>query len=531
MGINLNKVLDWKAASAAETAMLEDLQGNILKGHGRPHAAHLFLNFGGKTAAPGAWNIIRSIGKQLPSAKQQLEDAEIFKEKGISGGRFLAFYLTAEGYRALGETATLGQLNDQGKAFDEGGLVRGRRDLKDPADADLDKHFRQEGEEGAIHGMLLIADDSEQLVENQADWWTSALKADDIAVLGVEIGLQHFNKDHNGIENFGYVDGRSQPLMLAQDIEAEEKALAEEDKKDGPGPHPLKWDFTFHLSQVLTPDPGGIPEVSHGSYFVFRKLEQNVKGFKDMESEASDSLADKIGLPALGTGGKEEKERERAGAMVVGRYENGTPFVKSKAPDRLSDPDRGPANNFDFTSPEDASGALCPFRSHIRKTNPRGESALKEGLIDPEELKVERSRIMARRGITYGRRVQDDKGEFLDRPSGGVGLLFMAYMSSIAEQFEVTQGFWANSPTFVDRGPAVSPATGVDPVIGQGINTPDQTWWPSGYHTGPAKQAQFDFGLFVHMKGGEYFFAPSKSFLSNLKEEPVIAQGDAIRST
>ena len=45
MAVNLAAPLAWKTATPDESAMLADLQANILKGHGRNHTANLFLRF------------------------------------------------------------------------------------------------------------------------------------------------------------------------------------------------------------------------------------------------------------------------------------------------------------------------------------------------------------------------------------------------------------------------------------------------------------------------------------------------------
>ncbi|MFJ5487816.1 hypothetical protein ACIKTA_09440 [Hansschlegelia beijingensis] len=104
MAVNLGKTLDWEQARGDDRAMLEDLQGNILKGHGRHHTAHLFLNFGSEVDAE-VRPILRSIGRQARSALDQLRDAKAFSKSRRSGGRFLSFYLTAAGYDALGPAA------------------------------------------------------------------------------------------------------------------------------------------------------------------------------------------------------------------------------------------------------------------------------------------------------------------------------------------------------------------------------------------------------------------------------------------
>jgi Dyp-type peroxidase family len=472
MPVNLTTTLNWETAGGDTRKMLEDLQGNILKGHGREHTAHLFLNFGNNPAK--AKPVLRSVGRQVQSALDQLRDAKVFRTTKLSGCCFLSFYMTAAGYAALGIAATK---QPSGAAFKAGHRARAA-DLNDPPPSSWDKHLKQDAPARIVHGMLLIADTTEAEVLAQADRWAALLALGGITVIGRDIGKAFKNKAGHGLEHFGYVDGRSQPLLLKQDVDAEAASAGV-----------AKWDPAFPLKQVLVPDKGGASSVSSfGSYFVFRKLEQNVKGFKDRE----EALATALGLTGA--------NRERAGAMAVGRFEDGTPFIMQQT-DGL-----GPANDFNYNG--DPNGAMCPFRSHIRKTNPRGESAVKLAQFGVT-VASEREHIMARRGITYGERTQDADKEFLDpKPTKDVGLLFMAYMSSIENQFEFTQSTWANNISFV------APGSGLDPVIGQGKNAASETRWPDGF--GNPNKASFDFHGFVTMKGGEYFFAPSKSFLTAL---------------
>ncbi|GLK69290.1 Dyp-type peroxidase [Hansschlegelia plantiphila] len=510
MPINLAEPLDWESATGDALTMLEDLQGNILKGHGRHHTANLFLNFSGDRGKVAA--SLNSIGRQLPSALDQLRDAKAFSETKISAGRFLSFFISKEGYGWLGTPAPVSPARapHSADATLESMLDR-KTALDDPNLPDLDAHFRQDQPEKIIHALLLIADDGPEDVEVEASRWTWLLAQDGVSVIGAEYGRAYFNAAKDGLENFGYVDGRSQPLMLRQDIAEEGKSLKSGDPAD---PDSWEWSPIFPLGQFVVRDPGGATPHSFGSYFVFRKLEQDVEGFKERE----EALAKALGL----TNSPDPDDAERAGAMVVGRFENGSPYTMPKGPWTAPvspDPSSGPLNNFNFDN--DSEGALCPFRGHIRKTNPRGDSArLPGGTFDEEELGRERSRIMARRGITYGVRAQNVAREFVDRPRQGAGLLFMAYMANISEQFEVTQRFWANNAEFV------SPPVGIDPVIGQTANGEGQVWWPDA--RGAPKKTEFDFGRFVHLKGGEYFFAPSKSFLTNFVFEPVTAAAEPV---
>jgi Dyp-type peroxidase family len=488
MSVNLNTALEWKKMNAAEYKLLQDLQGNILKGHGREHTQNIFFSVDPGKKDEGI-KFIKAVAQHIKSAYQQLIETEQYRQsKQDAGIPFISIFLSEKGYVALGIDRTKIP-NDV--AF-RGGLKSRQEDLSDPKIEDWDPAFQAE-----IHGMILIGGADETQVRKETAKILSQKPAS-VTTLGIEHGLAMRNGNGDGIEHFGYVDGRSQPLVLKEDVERERTKNGGIDR----------WNPEFPLKQVLVPCPGGDSELSYGSYFVFRKLEQNVKGFKEREEEIAKELtriAEQSGL--------KKPNQELAGAMIVGRFEDGTPAILDADPKIENDgtkPKQVVPNNFNFD--DDTGGKKCPFHSHIRKTNPRGDSVREFGTEFGVSIEDERSHIMARRGITYGTRNAeiDAEGKIIelkDKPVGGVGLLFMAYQCNLERQFEFTQKSWVNSSDFV------KPGTGIDPVIGQGSGSSKQqqpvVW-------GSDKKEPIDFSGFVTMKGGEYFFAPSISFFKHL---------------
>ena len=484
----LHAPLRWKSANALEQKMLENLQGNILKGHGRDHTTNLFVQFG--TDALKCKRVLRELGNfHVTSAYKQLLASEAFRTGGTDGGTFCAAFISAKGYQKLGQSFAAPVDNT---AFAPG--MKAPASLANLGDrlSDWEPEFQQD-----IDAMVLIADDNTGRGDVRAAEIQGLLTAAGCTTVRRQKGKAIRNSVGNGLEHFGYVDGRSQPLMLLEDIEAEsrDEGIA-------------RWDPTAPLTKALVADPLAHDSegLSFGSFFIFRKLEQNVKMFKTREQDLADAL--------LLTG---SDDRELAGALVVGRFEDGTPVT-------LSDQARGskaPRNDFDYDG--DAAGRRCPFHAHIRKTNPRGS-----GGFEPEA--DEQLHIMARRGITYEDTPRvvhpdalpeaDDKQEFLDQvqpflPDGKLGLLFMAYNSKLDKQFVFTQQSWANNTAF-PKVPA-PPPPGFDGVIGQDVaNAPGQQAYPKQWDEPASGSQPFDFKGFVHMKGGEYFFAPSLHFLRNL---------------
>lgn len=451
MAIDLN-ITNIDLTDPVYEPLLRDLQGNILKSHGRENALHLFLRFTAEPAAVRYW--LRDFSQHyVGSAADQLLKCEIFRKDGTCGGLFANFLLTAAGYRRLGYD------EDQlpADASFRAGLKRRRDQLSDPPVAAWEPGFQDE-----IHALILLADDQAPRMNAAAAVIRSSLN--EIAeITSAEPGATFRNDRGQAIEHFGFVDGISQPLFLAMDIEA---AVA--NGSDGYNP-------SAPLSLVLRRDPHGAGETSFGSFMVFRKLEQDVNGFRAREKE----LAARLGVDA-----------ELAAAYTIGRFRDGTPVILH---DRAMGAEE-PANDFNYGA--DPHAARCPYHAHARKVNPRGEAAA----LDHTPFEQELGHRIVRRGISYGPLTFEPA---LDEK---VGLLFMCMQGDIGNQFEYMQSAWANKTGYA----AVD--AGLDAIVGQGKQTDGGQRWPRRWGD-EADKAQFNFANFVTMRGGEYFFAPSLSFL------------------
>ena len=479
MPIDLDRPLPLNP-DAAEVAMLGKLQGNVLKGHGRHRTAHVLLRFDPEQSA-SARAFLRALAARITSADVQLRQARTVRAARSARRAkpptpvFLGCLLSNSGYHALGVPGSAIPSDPQ---FRAGMKARGSS-LADPEPGTWDKPYR-----GSVDAMVLIAGEPDKAGAKTCKQVEAALAEvlaatpDAVEVLGIERGRAYLNGNGDGIEHFGYADGRSQPLLRESDI-AREAA-----NSDGI----VRWNPAFPLKQVLVPDPGANDPTAFGSYFVYRKLEQHVRAFHKAEKDLGRKLH------RLNT----RFDPELAGAMMVGRFEDGAPVLLQDGAG-MHNP---LPNDFDYSG--DMNGLKCPFHAHIRKANPRGDTARLFGV----PLDQERAHIMARRGITYGDRKQNKKGEFTDAPSRGAGLLFMAFQADIGNQFEFTQRSWVNNEDFVH------PETGIDPLIGQGTGRGQVA--RAGWGDSQAKKITVRFAGFVTLKGGEYFFAPSIPFLRTL---------------
>lgn len=473
--------------------MLQNLQGNILKGHGRNFSVHIFLQFKAEARMVRDW--VRDFSANyVTSAHRQLKEADEFRTHGVPGGLFGSFFLSARGYEALGysrkdilnrfleQPAILGEHVVVNIKFVDG-MAAAQHELNDPDPITWEAVYQN----GQIKAMILLADDDEDFLLRQTRRLIDA--AEVIAtVLTVERGRVMRNHRGERIEHFGYVDGRSQPLFLTHDLDSERREGSVQ-----------RWDPSAPLDLILVADPYVASEEDcFGSYLVFRKLEQNVRGFHEREEQ----LAQWLGLKGSAV--------HKAGALLMGRFRDGTPLT-SFGVDGLHE---GVPNNFTYA--EDTDGTKCPFSAHIRKVNPRGDSTRAQGVPlgsgwSPLLQDQERRRIV-RRGVPYGERTLEPESNPRreQMPTRGVGLLFMCFQSSLANQFGFLQKMWVNSPDFVSMN------TGIDPVVGQqghGSCAVAQRW-PLKW--GKPEMTPFDFRGFVTMRGGEFLFAPSLQFLKRL---------------
>jgi Dyp-type peroxidase family len=487
MPINLEKpAKDVDITSAEYGAMLANLQSNILRAHGRNFARHVFLQF---TAQPSVVkNGIRDFVEPLvTTAKEQFEQiARRRDDPGFDGGLVRGFFLSSKGYEYLGfdpdrfasEAFRKGMKNRDGRIPN---ILKRIVDTnnKDPKSGTWDAGFQKD-----IHALITLADSTESAVKEAAE----SIRASCTGlgnVLTVEEGIvlrrRSATGDDEPIEHFGYFDGISNPLFTKQDLEDER----DENKNR------KAWNAGAPLSLVVTRDPFTSEEDAFGSYLVYRKLGQDVRAF----DERVESLA-----AALST------SEELAGAMVIGRFKDGTPVVKTHFPSP------GPQLNNDFNFEEDKDGLRCPFHAHIRKVNPRGTTPL-------TSLDSERSRRIVRRGIPYGKPMPGvaDHTEVDADPAAPRGLLFMCFQANIEKQFEFIQRTWVDNehfPTGILTFGIFQKDTGDDPLIGQ--DRDESQRWPKSWGNRNLGKKSFNFESAITLKGGEYFFAPSIPFLRSL---------------
>ncbi|ARV61731.1 hypothetical protein BZZ01_26690 [Nostocales cyanobacterium HT-58-2] len=353
-----------------------------------------------------------------------------------------------------------------------------------------------------------------------------------------------------GGEHFGNQDGISQPGIRGRVSNDPTDVLTPRNNPENPNQgkpgQDLLWpgEFVFGYEgqnedalkledskgEVVSAGPSWADD---GSYLVFRRLRQDVFNFHKFLKDTAVAL---------------NTQPAKVSAKLVGRWPSGAPTVRTPEKDNLSLGSNDLANNdFEFNGEDapdkngfkndvvppskDATGLRCPFIAHTRKTYPRDDKTPGGGQdIDRSEVTTQTHRLL-RRGIPYGPispstpdNPQPDPN-FVDR-----GLHFLAYQTSIEEQFEFVTKFWSNNENFSQQAATGHEVNGKlplghDPIIGQSKNN----------KPGDDRTRKF----FIHLEdnegkpqtkelstpqdwviptGGGYFFAPSISALHKLSK-------------
>jgi Dyp-type peroxidase family len=445
-----------------------DIQGNILRGYRLPYAEHWFARVHDARAA-------RAL---LGELRVQVETAKPWP-RGKKPASTLNIGLSYAGLAALELPAPI--LAKLPSVFREG-MWRRAGLLGDDAEA-FDSLWRS----GRVHLWFSVhARDLESLRERVSIVCTRAssrVELLDYVDRGQRLpgDVEHFGFP-DGISNPRVDDGMGGPTAPGNGI----RTVAGAYRPFAPGEFLLG-----HADESGELSGEGLPPrlVENGTFVVYRKLEQDVLGFRRYVSE---------------TARRAGESPEFIAAKLMGRWQNGLPLAAASS--QLTAAGGAPANDVavnlnDFGYGADAQGSGCPLGAHIRRANPRDANGY--------SMLSDRHRLL-RRGISYGpalpRSADSHDPEYEER-----GLLFIAMNANLERQFEYVQRHWLND------GASARQNRDRDPVCGA--------------HPGPAKlviQADpstrrpplicSDLPRFVTARGGEYFFLPSMRALFALSQ-------------
>lgn len=313
-------------------------------------------------------------------------------------------------------------------------------------------------------------------------------------------------------EPFGFVDGVSQPVIKGTTgaaaahnqmhvVEPGEFVLGYLDNTDyfptspmvnavapGAAHLPSLPSTMLGAYPAFGTDPVAAPKDlgKNGSFLVIRQLEQDVDGFSThLKSKAAQARTE-YGLDYI--------SEDWLGAKIMGRWKNGSSIVQNPHAPRKSFP-AGPTqdeNAFRFGA-EDPQGQKCPFGAHIRRANPRDSQ--QPG--SDRQIDLSNRHRLLRRGRAY-----------TDEQTGAKGLLFMCLNANLERQFEFVQQTWLNATRFHGLQNEYDAIAGTSDQASNALTIPTSA--------GPIKIDHLQ--SFVTMKGGGYFFLPSRSALRFFSE-------------
>jgi deferrochelatase/peroxidase EfeB len=542
------------------TLAIDAIQGNVLPGFGTLVQTLIGIRAADRDAAQ------RCLRWLLPSVSslRQVNDARNVRRRAARADPppprppspiWTHVALSVEGLKVLGAPTA----NIQDRSFKAGMYEQASKALGDPTDPEDEghvSHWKVGGSADCVpHILAIVAADDEPWVASRVEELKLALEVADAAASGLEIVYNEtgtvLTDGPGGVgrEHFGFRDGISTlaPRGRLSDLPRHFLCRRYIDPRDArakdfakPG-QPLVWpgQFVFgYPAQDKDADKpvqpghtveGGYPWMVDGSLLVLRRLRQDVARFEEAIAAKATWIADQPGW--------EDITADRLAALLVGRWPNGTALtVDPQGPQPAPMDDRLRVNHFGFANPAkdikvcddpfimvdeavpveaaeeglrtvdgapaDRTGVRCPTFAHVRKVNPR------DVVTDQGSPRVTLAAQVLRRGITFGPPFPAEPAARA-ADSGQRGLLFMAYQTSFAKQFELLTKIWMNNT----HGPDQGLVAGHDLLVGQ---ERDASLTATLRQPGrPDLEISVD-GGWVVPTGGGYFFSPSIPTLAAL---------------
>lgn len=491
----------WPDAVQLDMALeLKEIQGNSVAGFNKDYASFLFLALPDEQAQARQW--LAGLVDQVATVEEVKQFNDLFRtirrrrhnREGVVEATWMNLAFTHEGLGKLGVAEP--ELDQFPEEFRQGMRERATT-IGDVGDNDPSRWPSGLGTR-TIHALMIIAADSVEDRNREVMHFIRHAARHGVSLVFQQDGMTR--RDAPSYEHFGFRDGISQPAIRGF------TASSYPDSPDGGGPHQdliAAGEFVLGYPRQgppapksSTPDPADDPLspqpkwTHNGSYLVFRRLRQDVKGFRDFVTAQAAEQRQSVDL---------------FGAKLVGRYRSGAPLEgagnAAEDPGTTNPEVLGKARINAFAYSTDPHGAQVPRAAHIRKAYPRDHQA-------SGDENGERPRIL-RRGIPFGRTFH--YGNPPDSPSGADpqfpndrGLCFVCYQRSIRDQFELIQSTWVNQESVPE------PGDGVDPVASQ--SSPERSFRLPGGAVDPVILPE----QWVTTTGGEYFFSPSISALKQL---------------
>jgi deferrochelatase/peroxidase EfeB len=428
-----------------------DIQGNILKGHGRRYSCLVFFRFGpdpakGKQLVHDAANQVGDLGitpaelqqKQANRLRALLAKATLIVPAELVAAKsepFRSLALSAAGLKALEHSKETLEVRGQPASdqFWDGTERYG-------AEALGDREPWSEAFTPEPHGVFLVAHADKQTCLGLAQKCKNLVEGPDYGgkVSGIEEGFRW--TPHGGdtaYEPFGFADGFARTQFTVKKTSRLRHLIEGTDLGDVRN---TTRPFELPIDQVMIGDAGGF---LGASFLVVRKIEQNVRAFYRAEAALKEKLEL---LPA------DVRRPKDAAALFIGRERNGAPLT-------YRGEGRPLAHFFHFG--RDKTGSACPFHAHIRKMNPR-QIFSRIGGHEMADRRNQKQAQFVRRGMVFGDEQAlrpDWRHDPEGAPPGGCGLLFLGYMSAVGGQFLQMLQAWAGADDF-PKIPA-----GADPLV------------------------------------------------------------------